>query len=54
MNGRTIQQGWEALYAKLIASGWSVTRFQGNAVSNGEQSVTLTLSQRKEQNDQGS
>ena len=53
MNGRTIQQGWEALYARLIAEGYSVTRLSGNAVTNGEQSVTLTFT-RKEQNDQDS
>ena len=53
MTGRTIQEGWESLYAKMIAEGYRVTRFSGNAVTTGEQSVTLTFT-REEQNDQGS
>ena len=47
MNGRTIQQGWEALYARLTTEGYSVTRFQGNAVTTGEQSVTLTFTRKE-------
>ena len=54
MTGRTIHEQWESLYAKMIAEGYRVTRFHGNAVTKAEQELTLTFSQRKEPNDQGS
>ena len=53
MNGRTIHEKWESLYARMISEGYRVTRISGNAVITGEQSVTLTLT-RKENHDQGS